>query len=273
MREAAEAKSSCTTETPAQPAATDSSATSSTDTAAASSSSLPAASQCGGQADSTTVSTGSETGAAEGRVTSKSGNVRETNLQEGLNTDKVTSSSQSGTEAETGKRKAETEADTSEAVADPPGKRIKLDPPTPPSSNTKESDSNIADSTEKSSQAMDEQESQPSAKCTNGDSQTQTSISAEVDTDTMETAENPPQPEEEGTNPAATAPAAGEGEEGEVRGKDRPPAQYVLKCHMSVRVQGSDLAVELTWLGGQDIQLMHQIMQLFKNRLTQRKAT
>lgn len=53
--------------------------------------------------------------------------------------------------------------------------------------------------------------------------------------------------------------------------KDRPPAQYVLKCHMSVRVQDCDLAVKLTWLGGEDIQFMHQLMQVLKNRLTSRK--
>jgi hypothetical protein len=54
-------------------------------------------------------------------------------------------------------------------------------------------------------------------------------------------------------------------------GKERPPAEFVLKCHMSVRVQGSDLAVELAWLGGQDIQLMHQLLQFLKNKLALRK--
>ena len=60
-------------------------------------------------------------------------------------------------------------------------------------------------------------------------------------------------------------------EEESARGKDRPPAQFVLKCHMCVRVQGADLALELTWLGGDDIQLMHQLMQVLKNRLVGRK--
>ena len=60
-------------------------------------------------------------------------------------------------------------------------------------------------------------------------------------------------------------------DEESVRGKDRPPAQFVLKCHMCVRVQGADLALELTWLGGNDIQLMHQLMQVLKNRLVRRK--
>ena len=60
-------------------------------------------------------------------------------------------------------------------------------------------------------------------------------------------------------------------EEESTRGKDRPPAQFVLKCHMCVRVQGADLALELTWLGGNDIQLMHQLMQVLKNRLVGRK--
>lgn len=57
----------------------------------------------------------------------------------------------------------------------------------------------------------------------------------------------------------------------EAKGKDRPPAQFVLKCHMCVRVQDADLAVELTWLGGENIQLMHQLMQIFKNKLAARK--
>ena len=56
-------------------------------------------------------------------------------------------------------------------------------------------------------------------------------------------------------------------------GKDRPPAQFVLKCHMCVRVQGADLALELTWLAGEDIQLMHQLMQVLKNRLAVRKPS
>nr|KAG5713127.1 hypothetical protein BaRGS_007654 [Batillaria attramentaria] len=36
-------------------------------------------------------------------------------------------------------------------------------------------------------------------------------------------------------------------------------------------LQAPDLALELTWLDGEDIQLMHQLMQYLKNRLTARK--
>ena len=55
--------------------------------------------------------------------------------------------------------------------------------------------------------------------------------------------------------------------------KDTPPSTYILKCHLSVRVQHMDLAVEMTWLDGQDIQLMHQLMQCVKNRLANREST
>ena len=72
---------------------------------------------------------------------------------------------------------------------------------------------------------------------------------------------------------AVSAEADSSSDEETVKVADRPPAQYVLKCHMCVRVQGSDLAVELTWLSGEDIQLMHQLMQVLKNRLATRKPT
>lgn len=52
----------------------------------------------------------------------------------------------------------------------------------------------------------------------------------------------------------------------------RPPAKFVLKCHASVRVQGPNLALEMSWLDGENIQLMHQLMQVLKNRLAARKT-
>lgn len=62
--------------------------------------------------------------------------------------------------------------------------------------------------------------------------------------------------------------------EAEIASEDsRPPSQYVLKCHATVRVQDGDLALELTWLHGTDTQLLHQLMQHLKNRLSTRATT
>ena len=42
---------------------------------------------------------------------------------------------------------------------------------------------------------------------------------------------------------------------------------YILKCTLTVKKSDSDIELLLTWIDGQNIELMHQVMQFFKNRL------
>ncbi|KAL8604628.1 hypothetical protein ACOMHN_013408 [Nucella lapillus] len=180
---------------------------------------------------------------------------------------------QSQSNADTKKRK-----NNPETVADsPPAKRVKLEPSASLSNaTTREKDPK----TNSGMEALESSDCSPtkpaSVDCPESQSMKEASNGVGCLLTSLGEGQTPAGEEKEDSSAAeAVSIEDGSGEKekekGE-KGKDRPPAQFVLKCHMSVRVQGSDLAVELTWLDGQDIQLIHQLMQVFKNRLTQRKA-
>ncbi|XP_076435050.1 RNA N(6)-adenosine-methyltransferase mettl16-like [Babylonia areolata] len=171
--------------------------------------------------------------------------------QESLAGTTVAVQSDASADTENHKRKAETV--TGESSDSPPAKRVKVESPTPSSETGNPTAKSEVVVAVDSSSGTPVKESPKPVEGADGTSTPVLSVGKETEQSTAE------------------ALSVEDGEGG--RAKDRPPAQFVLKCHMSVRVQGSDLAVELTWLGGQDIQLMHQLMQVFKNRLAQRKAS
>lgn len=226
--------------------------------------------------DSVSRECGSSKGTGESSVKDLTGSVvmppDTGNTQQQESGDTVSQSEQSQTHADSENHKRKSDTDTVESSDGPPAKRAKLEPTTS-SSDASSNGRNLKMNSDTEMEESSDVTKHAVVDCPKSKSTEEMSEGTGVSHTSSDGDQIPSGKERDSSATEIVSPEDGREEKGKgEKSKDRPPTHFVLKCHMTVRVQGSDLAVELTWLDGQDIQLMHQLMQLFKNRLAQRKS-